>query len=708
MPQSSLSMHDIHECSDEEVITTWMTDVLSLSGDLCACAWVIGGDGDISGGGDGGGVGVGVHRTVCRDPVQPRFGHILSCRPRRLDGGYLLVPDVQRKKCYKIPPENELCLCEDIFQQHQAKLVDCDAEDANAVESYKEPGFDSENENAECSDDVGGEGEKCCCEGGGAGSSTSSTSSSSASARVVVDDGRKSSVASSSSSSAAVAATDALALQVVDRGSGQLSNRLTARERDKVLRELDDIVSGNFLTKVRRFSEDVQSNSSGGGGDNDDDLHYRGGHQQQLQLTAAPSRFLGKRSSSLDTDEIVNYGKVAELTRRFSRLGEAGVITPKHYCSEPNFFRESTGGVVGAASVRHLPYHRRRDEEDDEGSSSSGDSGEDYEVVRQPIRMVFISPMSVSDDRLNSKSDGGGLVLTEVTSDGEIGSRRPSNCSAATQNRRRSFRKSVAFDSSLSSVDGDEATSAAATRYLQLKGGGGGMWQSAIIAAGHAHSKSTDTVSVSNVGRMHRRCSSVDVYDQAATAVKYLDVEKAEREFRDCLLAEKSRRHEAIREYMANKELLLMKMKSASVGGVLRWNQEHQDTLLDEEEPPPPSSAQHRWPLPDRDRWQSAQQLQWSSDDVAPGSRDDGNVDDDDNSEWSSPKDGLRRVLHNGLKGRRIRRLRKLESRSSGFALADLCRVTKSDELPASSPHRCNSTSCSSAEPPFVNRNHKL
>ncbi|XP_026807778.1 afadin isoform X1 [Rhopalosiphum maidis] len=32
IPQGSLSMHDIHECSDEEVITTWMTDVLSLSG----------------------------------------------------------------------------------------------------------------------------------------------------------------------------------------------------------------------------------------------------------------------------------------------------------------------------------------------------------------------------------------------------------------------------------------------------------------------------------------------------------------------------------------------------------------------------------------------------------------------------------------------------------------------------------------------------
>lgn len=43
IPQGSLSMHDIHECSDEEVITTWMTDMLSLSGELCVdyrcCCW---------------------------------------------------------------------------------------------------------------------------------------------------------------------------------------------------------------------------------------------------------------------------------------------------------------------------------------------------------------------------------------------------------------------------------------------------------------------------------------------------------------------------------------------------------------------------------------------------------------------------------------------------------------------------------------------
>lgn len=44
----------------------------------------------------------------------------------------LSVPNT-RVKCYKIPPDNDLCLCEDIFQQHQAKLVNCDSEDANAI-----------------------------------------------------------------------------------------------------------------------------------------------------------------------------------------------------------------------------------------------------------------------------------------------------------------------------------------------------------------------------------------------------------------------------------------------------------------------------------------------------------------------------------------------------------------------------------------------
>lgn len=43
-----------------------------------------------------------------------------------------MVPGT-RVKCYKIPPNNDLCLCEDIFQQHQAKLVNCDSEDADAI-----------------------------------------------------------------------------------------------------------------------------------------------------------------------------------------------------------------------------------------------------------------------------------------------------------------------------------------------------------------------------------------------------------------------------------------------------------------------------------------------------------------------------------------------------------------------------------------------
>lgn len=604
----------------------------------------------------GGGVGViggGIRRTslVCRDPTQPRFGHISSCKPH---SDYLSVPDM-RRKCYKIPPENELCLCEDIFQQHQAKLVNCDVEDASAVESYKEPSFGS-NENTY---DGSGSSE-CCCTGDKDGDESPKLSSLSSGECGLKDD-RKSSLVSSVTATAITTTSSSsssdLAVVPVDDSNRQLSEKLTAEERDKVLKELDDIITGNFLTKVRRFSQDVQSDSS-------DD--HRG--VNQLQLThVATTRLRGKRSSSLDTDEIVNYGKVAELTRRFSRLGEAGILGSQHYSSEPNFF----GDPSSAGHYRHY-------DNDDDSSLSFGigvgdgdgvacSSGDDYEVVRQPIRMVFIRPMSVSDDQLNNRNCGG-AVLTEVTSDGENDARQTLN---ATQNRRRSFRKSVAFDSSLSSVDGGSGDEAAA-RYRRLKGG----WQSVPNQHQDHHrtsvnySKSSDSVSVSNLGRSHRRYSSVDVYDQVNNL--FLDVEKTEKEFRDGLLAEKNRRREAIQEYMANKELLLIKMKSASVGGILRWNQEHQDTLLDDEEPlalsPPPMLLQP--PLIQNRRSSSS-------------------------SEEGSPKDGLRRVLHTGLKGRRIRRLRKLESRSNGFSVADLWRVSK-DELPPSSRH---STGCSSAEP---------
>uniref|UniRef100_A0A2S2P6R2 Uncharacterized protein n=2 Tax=Schizaphis graminum TaxID=13262 RepID=A0A2S2P6R2_SCHGA len=592
-----------------------------------------------------------------------------SCKP---PSDYLSVPDV-RKKCYKIPPENELCLCEDIFQQHQAKLINCDVEDASAVESYKDPDFDS-NENV-CDGIVNNE---CCCgEGGGGDNCTEGDSLKSL---------------SSSSSPSVISAKN-------ERNNGatediaESRDKLTSEERDKVLRELEDIVTGNFLTKVRRFSQDVHSDSSAG-----DDHCFGGAGQLQLTSASAAARLRGKRSSSLDTDEIVNYGKVAELTRRFSRLGEIGVITPRHYRSEPDFFGES------ATSDRHFRHHHRENDFSLSSTSSSDadgeigvggvdvtSSGDDYEVVRQPIRMVFIRPMSVSDDRLNNRS--GGVVLTEVTSDGEtdVHQQQQRTLSNATQNRRRSFRKSVAFDSSLSSIDGSGGVDcvcsddAAMTRYHRLKGGCQQPqtilnWKPTAAyqrAATVNYSKSSDTVSVSKFCRSHRRYSSVDVYDQVKNVV-FLDVEKTEKEFRDGLLAEKNRRREAIRDYMANKELLLMKMKSASVGGVLRWNQEHQDTLLDDEEPP-------------------------QSHDSDGGSS-------DSSSSLPPPKDGLRRVLRTGLKGRRIRRLRKLESRSSGFALADLWRVVGNKDVPApssSSSQHSVAGCCSSAEPPD-NHNNSL
>lgn len=654
------------------------------------CVWVIGVDVDVGGGGGGGnGGGVGIvdstKYVACRDPMQPRFGHTPSCKPQ---SDYLSVPDV-RKKCYKIPPENELCLCEDIFQQHQAKLVNCDMEDASAVESYKEPAFSSDDENV--------------CDGSGSDGRN--------------DDGDKSSESSSledvgdeEDRKGGLAEAPNVALEVVSTGnSGQLTEKLTAEEREKVLRELDDILTGNFLTKVRRFSQDVQSDSG--------DDPRRVDSVSRTQVTAAvTARLRGKRSSSLDTDEIVNYGKMADLTSRFSRLGETGIIVPKHYCSVPNFFRQS--------SVHR--YHDDGDDNDDDEDSSSGgggvvggggvadSSGDDYEVVRQPIRMVFIRPTSVSDDRLNCRDNADGtspgVVLTEVTSDGEteIHRRRTSN---AAQNRRRSFRKSTAFDSSLSSIDGgggggvedcEDGSSEGAARYRCL----GGEWKSSTAndrwqpdPEERNHCKSSDTVSVSNLSRLHRRYSSVDVYEQVKNM--FLDVEKTEKEFRDGLLAEKNRRHEAIREYLANKELLLMKMKSASVSGILRWNQEHQDTLVDDEDPmlqqPPPNvwetggRRQESLPLP----------LSFTS-----------SEDEDDDR---PPKDGLRRVLRPGLKGRRIRRLRKLESRSSGLALADLWRISK-DEPPTTTTSSLSSSSlppphstgcCSSAEPPD-NRNTTL
>ncbi|XP_050542349.1 afadin isoform X7 [Daktulosphaira vitifoliae] len=517
--------------------------------------------------GIGGSFGGGARRSsIAKDPLQPRFGYI-----PKPHSDYLSVPDV-RKKCYKIPPENDLCLCEDIFQQHQAKLVNCDVEDANAVKSFKVFQFDS-NENVCPSDNI-----ECCCN-----NHESSSNSSSNDHKELYN----------------------LTPEVVktEEQIMAISDRLTTEEQSNVLQELNDVITGNFLNKVRRFSREVTSSSS-----SNENLNF-------LPM-------LNKRSS-FSTDEIVNYGKVADLTQQFSRLGKSDIISPR-YCSEPNFSQKLL-----------LDY--------DVCTSSSSD----YEV--HPIHMVFIRPPNTSDDNLNNKFNNEGIILTEVTSDEKNG--RPMN---TAQKRRLSFaRKNLAFDGSLSSDNDDETVS----RYLRLKGG----WKSMAIDEINklnGYSKSTDSVSVSSLYKSHRRYSSVDVYDQMKNG--FLDIAKTKKEFHDSMLAVKERRNEAIKEYLANKELLLMKMKSASIGGILRWNQEHQDTLVDDED-----------------------SLRQTSEDSPLVSI----VESSD----EEPKDGLRRVLHTGLKGRRIRRSSTYERTGSTISYIDRTTAKHRLQRATTSPSVTNS-----------------
>lgn len=324
-----------------------------------------------------------------------------------------MVPGT-RVKCYKIPPDNDLCLCEDIFQQHQAKLVNCDSEDAVAISrSRQDPGvsgkrmkksvqfnkskvdfvrfqrkdqgtdamsprwinrsldnlnYESEEEDRfagwvplpgmkKCKSDfylssdgqwrmlddeendirdvfseeirVYNLGERqtecyrevledivsststsdCGCDNGSISpKSTESSSMSSATLTVKPNQLNK---------------TPSPDLTTDDKPSSKLS----AEERDRALRELDEIVSGSFLKKITDFSNGVSNNENSRSRMSEFLLDML-----KLDLTSFKNESSNDqsdpKSSSSSEDETIQFGcgRVAALAKHFSRMGEAGII----------------------------------------------------------------------------------------------------------------------------------------------------------------------------------------------------------------------------------------------------------------------------------------------------------------------------------------------------------------------------------------------
>ncbi|XP_054265446.1 uncharacterized protein LOC128988204 isoform X2 [Macrosteles quadrilineatus] len=314
----------------------------------------------------------------------------------------LTVPvPTNRVKCYKIPPDNDLCLCEDIFQQHQAKLVNCDSEDANAIShsrdtvgqneigsEFKNPKADvvryhkkdqstemspkwlnrsleniTKEENGKwvplpglkrCKSDfyLSKSGEwkmaddeqsykdlfseeirvynlnerqtECYKEILEAVVSSTSTSECSC------DNGSFSPKSTDSSS----VSSGTLTLKPVSvKGNFSTydnspvhapTSKLSAEERDRALKELDEIVSGRFLKRISAFGRGETCNDT-----TQSKMSDFLSDMLKLDLSSLKNSSSSEsKNNSSSEEEMLQFGcgRVAALAKHFSRMGEAGII----------------------------------------------------------------------------------------------------------------------------------------------------------------------------------------------------------------------------------------------------------------------------------------------------------------------------------------------------------------------------------------------
>lgn len=122
------------------------------------------------------------------------------------------------------------------------------------------------------------------------------------------------------------------------------NRKLTKKEREDILRELEEIISGEFFNRVRSPATSKRQNCDSFSSPMLHlDLHeLKDGNSSSKSST--PSLNLSNVSSS-NSDLRYKGGRVAELAKYFSKLGQAGII------------RTGTGGKFMNKSVPNLPEH---------------------------------------------------------------------------------------------------------------------------------------------------------------------------------------------------------------------------------------------------------------------------------------------------------------------------------------------------------------
>uniref|UniRef100_A0A8D8LU77 Afadin n=1 Tax=Cacopsylla melanoneura TaxID=428564 RepID=A0A8D8LU77_9HEMI len=303
-----------------------------------------------------------IHAFLTVPPIQPTVGDTAN-------NNCLTVPsqfkNMNKFKCYKTPKDNELCLCEDIFQQHQAKLIDCDSEDAKAVSSYTLQKEEEEqkkmesNTNNNDNDTASSTISECCCN---LSDNTSTQSSDNTEQEPKQENPVQETVP-------------------VETDNKQ---KLTLEEREKALKELDEIINSIKITRnIREFGsldlsttdrkEDFKKSrflssmlelnfSEMKIDDNDNEMEGKPDCDRELNNNISDDNNSPNHNETNDSGPQFTVGKVARLAKFFSQMGEAGIIRTKgnramnrEFKSEPNisFNEEEKSEETNKVTLTH-------------------------------------------------------------------------------------------------------------------------------------------------------------------------------------------------------------------------------------------------------------------------------------------------------------------------------------------------------------------
>lgn len=136
----------------------------------------------------------------------------------------------------------------------------------------------------------------------------------------------------SNSSTSGSQATGTSSTTSSDRGSTaeqyDKDRKLTKEEREDILRELEDIISGNFFGDVGTKTRKNAAGSGAGGASSfpSSMLHLDLNTLKDSDTSASEGSLQVSNYSSVGDSNDFRTGRVAELARHFSKLGEAGII----------------------------------------------------------------------------------------------------------------------------------------------------------------------------------------------------------------------------------------------------------------------------------------------------------------------------------------------------------------------------------------------